>query len=91
MPLLFTIGIQGALEQVAKSLKPREHLCAFLDGIYMVCEPERVRPLCNILGAALHSISLHTGKTRVWSRSGIVPARVEEWGIAMVSRCWELL
>ena len=84
MPLLFSIGIQGALEQVARLLKPGEHLCAFLDDIYMVCEPERVRPLYNILGAALHreaGISLHTGKTRVWNRGGIVPAHVEEMGL----------
>ena len=81
MPLLFSIGIQGALEQVARLLKPGEHLCAFLDDIYMVCEPERVCPLYNILGAALHreaGISLHTGKIRVWNRGGIVPAHVED-------------
>ena len=53
MPLLFSIGIQGALEQVARSLGPGEHLCAFLDDIYMVCEPDRVRPLYDLLGAAL--------------------------------------
>ena len=84
MPLLFSIGIQGALEQVARLLKPGEHLCVFLDDIYMVCEPERVRPLYNILGAALHreeGISLHTGITRVWNRGGIVPAHVEEMGL----------
>ena len=84
MPLLFSIGIQGALEQVARLLKPGKHLCAFLDDIYMVCEPERVRPLYNILGAALHreaGISLHTGTTRVWNRGGIVPAHVEEMGL----------
>ena len=83
MPLLFSIGIQGALEQVARSLGPGEHLCAFLDDIYMVCEPDRVRPLYDLLGAALHretGIRLHTGKTRVWNRGGIVPARVEELG-----------
>ena len=58
-------------------------MCAFLDDIYMVCEPERVRPLYNILGAALHreaGTSLHTVKTRVWNRGGIVKARVEELG-----------
>ena len=83
MRLLFSIGIQGALEQVARLLKPGEHLCAFLDDIYMVCEPERVRPLFNILGAALQreaGISLHIGTTRVWNRGGIVSENVEEMG-----------
>ena len=37
MPLLFSIGIQGALEEVATSLVPEEHLCAFLDDIYLLC------------------------------------------------------
>ena len=49
----------------------------------MVCEPERVRPLYNILGAELHGeagISLHTDKTRVWNRGGIFPAHVEKMG-----------
>ena len=81
MSLLFSIGIQGALEQVVKLLEPGEHLCAFLEDSYMVCEPER--PLYNILGAALYreaGISLHTGKTCVWNRGGIVPAHVEELG-----------
>ena len=36
MPLLFSIGIQGALEKVSKSLKAGEHLCAFFDDIYLV-------------------------------------------------------
>ena len=34
MPLLFSIGIQGALEEVSGSLEVRELLCAFLDDIY---------------------------------------------------------
>ena len=79
MPLFFSTGIQGAVEQVARSLE----LCAFLDDIYMVCEPDWVRPLHNILGAPSHretGIRLHTGKTWVWNRGGSVPAQVEELG-----------
>ena len=44
---------------------------------------ERVRPLFNILGAALQreaGISLHIGTTRVWNRGGIVSENVEEMG-----------
>ena len=33
MPLLFAIGKERALEEVGRSLKPGEHLCAFLDDI----------------------------------------------------------
>ena len=62
----------------------------------MVCEPERVRPLYNILGVALHreaGISLHTGKTRVWAE--LSQPVWKRWdlacGIAMASRCREPL
>ena len=34
MPLLFSVGIQGALEEVATSLFPGEQLCAFLGDVY---------------------------------------------------------
>ena len=33
MPLLFSISIQGALEEVSRSLKAGEHLRAFLDVV----------------------------------------------------------
>ena len=33
MPLLFAIGIQGALEKVSGSLEDGELLCAFLDDV----------------------------------------------------------
>ena len=61
MPLLFSIGIQGALEEVATSLAPEEHLCAFLDDIYLLCPPERVVPLYKLLSklARVAGIRLH--------------------------------
>ena len=85
MPLLFSIGIQGALEEVGRSLKPGQHLSAFLDDIYLLCEPDRVKPLYNIPGEALFRVAgihLHEGKTRVWNRGGIAPGQVEELGPA---------
>ena len=39
MPLLFSIGIQSALEEVSQSLLVSERLCAFLDDFYLLCEP----------------------------------------------------
>ena len=33
--LLFSIGIQGALEEVSTLLEVGEHLCAFLDDVYV--------------------------------------------------------
>ena len=66
MPFLFAIGIQGALEEVSGSLEDGELLCAFLDDVYLLCAPERVRFLFDLLAEALmrHAgIQLHQGKT----------------------------
>ena len=76
MPLLFSIGIQGALEQVAASLLPGEQLCAFLDDMYLLCDPSRVRFLYALLAAALArvaGIQLHQGKTRARNRARCHP------------------
>ena len=43
MPLLFSISIQGALEEVVASLLPGEQLCAFLDDLYLLCDPSSSR------------------------------------------------
>ena len=45
--------MQGALEEVAASLFPGEQLCAFLDDVYLVCQPDRVFFLYNLLADAL--------------------------------------
>ena len=38
-----SIGIQGALEEVATALLPGEQLCPFLDDVHLLCEPSRVK------------------------------------------------
>ena len=86
MPLLFSIGIQGALEEVADAMRPDEQICAFLDEVYIVCQPERVRVLFDLLAESLirvAGIRLHDGRTRVWNASGTVPDNVEELGPAV--------
>ena len=83
MPLLFSIGIQSALEEVSQSLLVGERLCAFLDDLYLLCEPGRVRHLYDLVSESLHrnaGIQLHQGKTRVWNRSGTVPDNVDSLG-----------
>ena len=83
MPLLFSIGIQSALEEVARSLEPGEQLCAFLDDICLLCLPSRVQHLHKVLTEALsrHAGSqLHQGKTKTWNHAGIVPENVEILG-----------
>ena len=65
MPLLFSIGIQQALEEVAVAMLPRQQLSAFLDDV-RICQPDRVGPLYELLEEALlrnAGIQLHQGKT----------------------------
>ena len=79
MPYLFSIGIQGALEEVAATLQPGEQLCAFLDDIYALCQPDRVKAIYDTLAECLFRVAgtrLHQGKTRVWNRGGVQPADV---------------
>ena len=78
MPYLFSIGIQGALEEVAATLQPGEQLCAFLDDVYALCQPDRVKAIYDTLAECLRvaGIRLHQGKTRVWNRGGVQPADV---------------
>ena len=53
MPLLFSIGIQGVLEEVATDLEDGEQLCAFLDDVYLLCKPARVEHLYMVLEEAM--------------------------------------
>ena len=83
MPLLFSLGIHGALERVQAQLQDGEHLFAYLDDVYAVAEPDRIRPIYDMLAAALDdhaSIQRHTGKTRVWNRSGTCPPDLADLG-----------
>ena len=67
MPLLFSIGIQHAVEEVASAMLPGEQL--------------RVGPLCKLLEEALlrnPGIHLHQGKTKIWNRAGVIPEDIHE-------------
>ena len=71
MPLLFSIGIQGALEEVAIALLPSEQLC----DVHLLCEPSRVKELYVLLADALIQ-----GKTRAWNRGGIPLDNIADLG-----------
>ena len=80
MPLLFSIGIQHALEEVAAGMVPGEQISAFLDDVYLLCQPARVKPLFKLLEGALlrcAGIQLHQGKTKTWNRAGVVPNNID--------------
>ncbi len=83
MPLLFALGIHDALEEVSRQLRPDEDLCAFLDDVYALASPERIRPIYELLQAAMRrhaGIELHAGKTKVWNRAGECPPNIADIG-----------
>ena len=83
MPLLFSIGTHGALEEVASSMEHGEQLCAFLHDVHVLRAPHQVVPLFKQLSESLERVAgirLHHGKTRVWNTGGIPPEDVLERG-----------
>ena len=66
MPLLFSLGQHGALQDASRTLGHGEHLMAFLDDTYFVRKPARVGPIHGSLENALWrnaGIRIHIGKT----------------------------
>ena len=53
MPALYSLAQHGALEAIARRLLPTERLFAFLDDLYIVCQPERVVDVYNIVDVEL--------------------------------------
>ena len=49
MPAQYSLGQHAALEAVQRQLQEGEHLFAFLDDVYVLCQPERVRVLFDLL------------------------------------------
>ena len=76
VPLLFCVGQHSALQEVQHSLRPSEHLFAFLDDLYVVSKPDRVGEIYRTMQESLWAhagIRIHGGKTRVWNSAGVKP------------------
>ena len=61
----------------------RPLLYAFLDDVYAVSSPHRVRAICDLLAQHLEaraSIRLNSGKTRIWNTAGHQPANITSLG-----------
>ena len=83
MPLLYALGQHKALVNIAAQLKESEKLLAFLDDIYVVCQPDRVGIIFETIKVELwdHAkIRINDGKTKVWNSAGIVPEGIESLG-----------
>ena len=75
MPLLFSLGIQNAFEEVRQSLEDGE--CLFVPQQFdVLSSPKRMRVICDLLATTLGEragIQLHIGKTRTWNFAGECP------------------
>ena len=83
MPMLFSLGIHTALVRVKEQLREGEYLFAYLDDVYAVVEPDRVRTVYDLLAVALLDVAgirLNEGKTRTWNRAGLRPPLMEDLG-----------
>ena len=47
-PALYALGQRHALEVAAAQLLPDEVLAAYLDDVYIICQPDRARPAFDI-------------------------------------------
>ena len=80
---LFSLGQKGALEAVQTNLEEGEGLHTFLDEVYAVSSPHRVRAIYDLLAQHLEahtSIWLNSGKTRIWNTAGHQPANITSLG-----------
>ena len=83
MPALFSLGQRAAFRTMQQHLLPNEALLAFLDDVYVVVPPNRVRPVYDTLAHTLQSqasIQLNQGKTRAWNAAGIEPPNIRDLG-----------
>ena len=83
MPLLFSLGLHGALSAVQARFRVNEKVFAFLVGVYVTCL-ERVLEVHRILEEEIFAhtqIRMHHGKTQVWNRGRATPT-----GAAVLTR-----
>ena len=76
-------GPKSSSSNVYSNLEPGETLFAFLDDVYVVLPPHRVRPVYDLLQHHLFNqarIQLNAGKTRVWNQAGQPPPNIQALG-----------
>ena len=81
MPALYAIAQHPALAAVNEQLHEGEAVFAYLDDIYVVAAPERIRELQDLCQRALREhtrIELNRGKTRIWNAGGEEPANISD-------------
>ena len=79
MPGLYSLAAHAALQEVQAGLRDGEAVFAFLDDVYVVALPDRVRELYAAVEVALwrHAhVQLNRAKTRIWNAAGEEPANI---------------
>ena len=83
-PALFALAMHGALLQAQSQLQPGEYLAAFLDDIYLVTQPSRVRAAFDSTTAIIQYMTgmrTNMGKCRIFNRTGSeAPLGIRELG-----------
>ena len=81
MPALFALGQHPALRAASAQLRHDEELLAYLDDLYVVCDPQRARTVFEIIKTALaeHAgIDVNLGKCRIYNHGGVATEEVRE-------------
>ena len=68
-PLLFSLAIHNALVEVQAIWQDDEHLFAFLDDVYVLTSPERVRDVFNLV------VQLGKDPASLWKNQNVEPSR----------------
>ena len=81
MPGLYSLAAHPALHAVHAGLRDGETVFAFLDDVYIVASPERVRELYAAVEEALWThacVQLNRATTRIWNAASAEPADIRD-------------
>ena len=69
MPALFCLALRPALQHIHARLPPGAEIIAYLDDIYVVCNPDEVEYVLALAESTLQttcSIDVNMGKLAIW-------------------------
>lgn len=91
MPALFSLAQHPALVSLQSSLQEGEAVLAYLDDLYILASPSRIRPLYDTLADNLwqHArIELNATKTRIWNAAGEEPPHIADLQAPQADPVW---
>ena len=91
MPALFSLAQHPALVQLQSTLREGEAIFAYLDDLYILASPPRIRTLYDALAEGLwqHArIELNASKTRIWNAAGEEPPNIADLQAAAAAPIW---